>query len=763
MVYNDLSAQVLINEFMSNNESCISDYDREFSDWIELYNNSNDTVNLNNYLLSDNRNNLSKWSFPKKTINPGETILIFASGKNLIIDSELHANFKLSSKGDPIYLSNNSGVVIDSIRAITLGEDDSYGRLPDGSSNLVHLDVCSPNNSNNNTSQLVFSKPAGFYQSPFYLNIKSLQSDTVYYSLDGSTPNMNSYILNDSIFIYNKSFELNYFSSILTSNSSTIPWVSPINLIDKATIVRCVSYKDGRPSSNIYTQTYFVEPDTTKKYEVPVISLVTEEINLFSNETGIYVPGINFNENADESILTGNFFQKGILWERPMHIEYFNESGLRDFFQDIGIRIHGARSRSYPQKSLRLYARDEYGKSYFNYSLLPNTENKKYKRFLLRSTMGSWNESIIADVAAHNIINNLNIDNQDYQPVIVFLNGEFWGIHTIRDYINEDYLNYTHGLDTDSIVLLEDSENIYNIFKDIFNTINQNNMNPIDAYEYIEEQIDIDSFLDYQISEMFFANTDWPANNVKMWKKNDKNGKWRFIFYDLDLSLRYYDANMFEFCTSEDESIYWPNSPESTFLFRKLLELPMFKDNFIARAKELLNTTFLQSVTKESVLNVAEIYDRTNAISPHIERWSWPNDYSTWLSSVDELVEFFQLRPCEFAYQLFEFMDSPLVSAKWASSFCAYNYSESTLIIFPNPNNGIFEIVNNFDEDMNGMLNILNINGNTVYDEKDFYCEIGARKKINLPRLKNGIYLLNYIGENNTETIKFVVKNNISK
>lgn len=85
------------------------------------------------------------------------------------------------------------------------------------------------------------------------------------------------------------------------------------------------------------------------------------------------------------------------------------------------------------------------------------------------------------------------------------------------------------------------------------------------------------------------------------------------------------------------------------------------------------------------------------------------------------------------------------------------------MIIFPNPNNGIFEIVNNFDEDMNGILNILNINGNTVYDEKDFYCEIGARKKINLPRLKNGIYLLNYIGENNTETIKFVVKNNISK
>ena len=280
LIHSDLTAQIFINEIMSNNESCISDIDGEYSDWIELYNNSDDTINLGNYLLSDNRNNLNKWSFPQTTISPGGTILIFASGKDLIINSELHANFKLSSDGEPIYLSNNNGVLIDSIRAISLGEDDSYGRLPDGSANLINLDIYSPNNSNNNTSQLVFSKPAGFYQSPFYINIKSLKNDTIYYSLDGSLPNMNSYILNDSIFIYNKSLDPNYFSSISTSNSSVRPWVSPIDLIDKANIVRCVSYKDGRPSSNIYTQTYFINPKISNNYNTPVLSLVTEETSL---------------------------------------------------------------------------------------------------------------------------------------------------------------------------------------------------------------------------------------------------------------------------------------------------------------------------------------------------------------------------------------------------------------------------------------------------------------------------------------------------
>ena len=143
-------SQILINEIMADNKLCVVDTDGDYSDWIELYNNSNQNVNLNNYSLSDESENLTKWKFPDITIDNASTLLIFASGKDVIINSEIHTNFKLSSTGEFLYLSNESGIVIDSIHPIHLGEDDSYGRLPDGSSNLTHLDFFSPNESNNN-------------------------------------------------------------------------------------------------------------------------------------------------------------------------------------------------------------------------------------------------------------------------------------------------------------------------------------------------------------------------------------------------------------------------------------------------------------------------------------------------------------------------------------------------------------------------------------------------------------------------------------
>ena len=91
-------------------------------------------------------------------------------------------------------------------------------------------------------------------------------------------------------------------------------------------------------------------------------------------------------------------------------------------------------------------------------------------------------------------------------------------------------------------------------------------------YNYILESLDIDNYIDYQIAQMFFANSDWPSNNVKLWRPNNANGKWRWIFYDLDAGLIDYNKNMFIHCMNTDESIGWPNSPKATFLFRNLIK-----------------------------------------------------------------------------------------------------------------------------------------------------------------------------------------------
>ncbi len=102
------------------------------------------------------------------------------------------------------------------------------------------------------------------------------------------------------------------------------------------------------------------------------------------------------------------------------------------------MRIHGKRTRRRPQKNLRMYARKEYGSQYFNYQLLPQRDSDKYKRFLLTTTMGSMFNTIIEDVMTHDLIRHFGVDIMEYRPVILFINGEYWGVHTIRDYQNEN-------------------------------------------------------------------------------------------------------------------------------------------------------------------------------------------------------------------------------------------------------------------------------------------------------------------------------------
>src|SRR5690554_2772547 len=497
---------VLINEFMAKNNSTIQDEDGDFSDWIELYNTTDSTISLHHYRLSDDRKNLNKWIFPEISIPPNGYLLVFASDKNRLDTTALHTNFKISSSGEQLYLSDNFGTIIDQTDAVHLTNDASYARIPDGSDNWHVVYQPTPNSTNNNSNVLFFSHQGGFYTSPFYLKINSLSTDTIYYTLNGDIPTEQSNVLTDALLIEDRSSTPNIFSEIPTTPEQQLidykAWEPPSGLIDKATVLRCASYNNGVKTSKVYTKTFFVGEDILDRYTMPIISLTTEGNNLFSADSGIYVPGVNYKSNDPQ--WSGNYTKRGKDWERDIHIEYFENDGNLGFSQDAGIRIHGGKTRQAAQKSLRLYARKKYGKQYFNYQLLPNRKVNQYKRFMLRTTMGSWYErTIIKDVVSHQIASDLNIDYQEFQPVIVYINGEYWGIHTIRDRIDERYLGYTHNIDHDSVELKQWNNADYN---QLMKFIENNDISLNNNYEYVKTKIDIDNYIDYTIAEFFFAN-----------------------------------------------------------------------------------------------------------------------------------------------------------------------------------------------------------------------------------------------------------------
>ena len=754
-----LAQNISINEIMSKNNETIVDIDNESSDWIEIYNASNEPVNLHHFGLSDEQENLFKWEFPDTSILANSVILIFASGKNYISNSELHTNFKIAAEGEELYLTNAEGVLIDVLPAKTLLEDQSYGCLPNGSNNIIVLDQSSPDYSNNTTNQLEFTKPAGFYQEEIQLGIKSFLGDSIYFSLDGSIPTQNSFLYIDSFLIYNKSSDPNYFCEFPTSPEQALisykAWESPNNRIDKATILRCRSYKNGIPSSRIYTHTYFVDENMNSKYEFPIISLVTDQDNLFNVDSGIYVPGIHFDENNPE--WTGNYFKTGKDWERAIHIEYFEQNGSLGFAQDAGVRIHGGKTRTAAQKSLKFYARKEYGTKEFNYKLLPNKENEKYNRFLLRTSMGSWSdESIIKDVLTQEITKDLNFETQDYQPIILFINGEYWGIQTLRDRIDEHYIEYEHHLNSDSIDLIGGNYNLVfsgssQHYLNLLNYIENTDLSIQEHYDYVLTQIDIDNYLEYQIAEMFFANYDWPENNMKLWRPQTDDGKWRWIFYDLDAGLRDYEYNMFNHCTQNDPNITWPNSPSSTFLFRNLLKNSVFKMKFSERYSSLLNSTFSPSLTLLKSYNLKNLYK--SEIEEHVSRWHYPSSENSWEKDIeDQIVYFLENRPCSVQEHIKQFINPTNFD------FDCTTYSlTNRLKIAPNPNDGHFILINNTEETIRGNIIISSINGRFTYLKDFVYFEAHEIKNFDLSHLPNGVYLLNYKSSIHSESLKFVI------
>lgn len=189
------SGPVFINEFMASNGETIADEDGDFEDWIELYNAGDSAVNLNGFGLSDDYDRPFRWVIPNVTIQPGEFLLVWASGKHRTDPSgELHTNFSISSSGEELLLTTPQGQRMDEIAPLPVPRDISYGSFPDGSSSLYFFDSPTPGSANSESdnppmlSHPELSVEGRTYSNPFELTLTANTDAQIYYTLDGSVP-----------------------------------------------------------------------------------------------------------------------------------------------------------------------------------------------------------------------------------------------------------------------------------------------------------------------------------------------------------------------------------------------------------------------------------------------------------------------------------------------------------------------------------------------------------------------------------------------
>lgn len=507
----------------------------------------------------------------------------------------------------------------------------------------------------------VFRTASGIFKDPFELDLRTEKAHLIYYTLDGSMPTVKSHR-------YRGPFEVSEKMALdqeVHANIQTSPFKEPFSFepedVKKAVTVTAASYYKGTFSKPV-SRTYIFD-ERLFDSELPVVSLIVQPKDFFDEDGGMYVPGNMYREGYDR---TGNYYQKGRENEKEATLEYFDEEGQLNLQQRIGLRINGSYTRIFPQKSLRIYPRADYGQSRIYSKLFDDVPYYEFNRLVLRSSGNDNDSTLLRDGLMHELVKDRSIDVQAYKPAIVLLNGEYWGIHNIREKFTDDYIDIKYNVKNTDLVMMTYDKALSSRFKmdagvekdrlhyeEMMEYIRSNDVRQEEHLEYVNTQMDLENFLEYVAYQVYYGNTDSFGNNLTVWRKRGDfvpnaplghDGRWRWMLFDLDWGMGYgvlgqkdvdpLTYNMLDFLTSDQSAVE---------LFRRLIENQNVKDRFTEIMLTLLNDNF---ETERVQAKIDELAAKIRPEIPQsIKRWENIESVDTWEDNINVLHEFAEKRP----------------------------------------------------------------------------------------------------------------------
>jgi hypothetical protein len=636
----DLSG-VRINEVQSANGFTLADAEGDYSDWIEIRNEGNGAVPLAGFGMTDDADSPFKWTFPAVTLESGGFLIVHASGKKVpfSVDEdrrELHAPFELDARGETVVLSAPDGRMIDRVTFGPIPLDASFGRSGNGGDGWSFFEIPTPGRLNGAgfpsvSGRVTIQPPAGFYSGGVSVSLSADPGETVRYTLDGSDPGRLSKIGSGPV------------------------------LISSTSVLKARAFGPESMAGPVSTSTYFIDEDVS----TAAVSLSMNPDFLFDPDIGIYVAGNGTHVGGYPGFPTGSPANYWEDWERTADVEFFEPGGAAGFSARAGVSIHGKTTRMLPQKSFAVFARGKYGAEWIEYPLFPDLPVETFKSFVLRN---GGSDNIATQGAVHfrdgltsRLVRSLDLESLAFRPCVVFLNGAYWGIYEIRENLNRHYLESHFGVDPDAVDILDDYhklrpwvvEGSAESFNELIDFLSSQCLADDSAAGRVEEWMDVDDYLTYMAVQIYFANQDGPGHNCKFWRPQTPSGRFRWLLYDTDHSFglqtfvpnagfnpaAYADNTIAYYREADGPS--WPNPPESTFLFRKILENAGFRNRFVNRLADLLNSVFTDSVVAPAI---SSIHDELEPeIGRHTARWG--SSPQQWERNVGVLYDFARERP----------------------------------------------------------------------------------------------------------------------
>ena len=592
----DPQTVLYINEICASNDTVLAAPDGAYYDYIELYNPSDKPVSLAGWGLSDSLSAPYRSRLRTATVPAHGYLVLYAAGLDVAFaaDSDLYLAFKITSSGEEVFLTDPEGQLVDSIATPALKTDRSYGRMLDGDRMLAELRP-TPGVRNQGSvialagAHLEFSAESGFYDEAFQLEMSCPGGCEIYYTVnDCENPATSAAALRyqGSIEISDKQ-RANHFSQIAVAGSMYYPDCN----IDKATVVRAV-IKDGEGNvSDVFTKVYFVGYETKEGYEnLSVVSIVTDPSNFYNSSTGIFV--------------NGNWSGKGREYERPATFTLFDADKNYQFTQTVGIRIQGASTRASQQKNLSVFARDSYdGNSRFVDPIFDGVS--ELKSIVLRNDRDyKFIESFLMEV-----VEERNIDVASRKPCVLFIEGEYYGIYNMYVRVSDVELAEKYDVEKDDVVIIkknnleEGTQADLDEWNAFLNFLKTHDMSIEANYRQVEQMMDIQSYIDFVCAQVYTSNGDWAMwQNIACWKTRVvdpenpyADGKWRWIFYDLDFCFGFTyngcDPELNAFTAVQPYTKVAAFSSSNTILW-SLLDSEEFCRRFVITFCDMANVTF---------------------------------------------------------------------------------------------------------------------------------------------------------------------------
>ena len=555
------TSKLVINELMQSNIDCIMDDLHEFPDsWVELYNNSDESINLKDYQIGTMEGNA--WQLPNKTIDAKGFIVVYCDKE----EWSLHTDFRLDTgKGCVVYLLMGNEVV-DSLPAALPkmpAPNIAYGRKTDGGSEWGYQLTPTPGATNcgevcdekHILGEPVFSEPGHVLTSSKKISLAlSLPKDApegtqIYYTTDGKEPTKASKL-------YTKEISIN-----------------------DSYAIRAKLFCDGWLSPRSTVQSYiFLDRDMT----IPVVSITTNDDYL----------------NGKEGIFTKNTSKSNpINWRRPINFELFDEPGKASVLNQIcETRVMGGQSRDWARKSMAIYANKRFGAKRLEYEFFPDQKPgvTNFKSIMLRNGGNDFQYDMLRDAVIQRTMGqNADLDWQAWRPAAIYINGEYHCLLNIRERSNDDniFTNYDGLEDIDMMEIAQENSKVVGELKagtednyDEFVKFYSETDHTLAEYA---EWMDWEEYINLMVMNLYFNNQDFPGNNIVMWRPRTEDGKWRWISKDTDFGLGLYGKEAtfntikWIYDPKYDRDRSWANTEEATRLFRHLMEDPDFNREFI--------------------------------------------------------------------------------------------------------------------------------------------------------------------------------------